>query len=268
MSTRWRQRRIDVGWGRMSAQVAGDGPPVLLLHGLGGSGRYWAALAPHLARDRTLVAPDLAGFGRSDKPDADYSREFHLDSLERLLDELGIGGPLAVAGHSMGGVVAGLLAARRPDRIESLAIVASPFPRPQTRPYGPPQGGSQLLLYRTVQHLLPYISPFIRRPAIPRAVVADYLRHTLHSYRRTAEALVWDVAAVPELEGLRGLTAPQLLLYSETDSTIARDSLDSWRRVLPGAAVRLTGGGHQLLLHGGFAELARWLRPGTAEQVA
>ena len=269
MSEAWHHRRVPLAWGRLSVQVAGAGPPVLLLHGLGGSGRYWAGLAPHLAARRTLIAPDLAGFGRSDKPDLDYSREFHLEALDGLLTGLGVEGPVSVAGHSMGGVLAALFAARRPEGVTALALAAAPFPRAQERTYGPPHGRGRLFAYRTVQFLLPMIAPLVRSHTFPRAVVADYMRHTVTSYGRTSQALIWDVSALPELDGLRRLDGvPQLLMYSTEDRTIARDSLERWHALLPHAETLVVAGGHQLLLRGGFSGLAEWLSRPAASRVA
>ncbi len=241
-------------------QVSGDGPPLLLLHGLGGSGRYWAGIGPLLAETRTLIAPDLAGFGRSDKPRIDYTRDFHVHTIEALLAALEVDGGVDVAGHSMGGVLAAIFAARHPDRVDSLAVVASPFPRRQVHPLRIPRGLAGRLVYRTLQRLLPLVSPVVRSPVFPRAVIADYLRHTVGSYRGTSDALIWDPSVAEELatldEALAG--SPQLLLYSSEDTTIGPDSLDRWQAVLPHAEVVLMPGAHQLLLRDHFATLAGW----------
>ncbi|MEO8897741.1 MAG: alpha/beta fold hydrolase [Candidatus Dormibacter sp.] len=269
MSQAWRRQRVRLRWGRLNVYVAGDGPPLLLLHGLGGSGRYWAGLAPHLAATRTLIAPDLAGFGRSDKPSVDYSRAFHVDSLDALLEALGVATPLALAGHSMGGVLAALFAARHPERIESLALAAAPFPRPQTHPSRLPGGVAGRAFYSFVQTTLPLVSPLVRSQTYPRAVIADYLRHTRASYRLSSRSLIWDVGVIDELAGLRSCDSlPALLMYSADDRTIASDSLQRWQQVLPRAETLLVAGGHQLLLRGGFSDLAQWVARPMASRVA
>jgi pimeloyl-ACP methyl ester carboxylesterase len=260
MGVTWNHRRVRLPWGRLSVYIAGEGPPLLLLHGLGGSGRYWAGIAPLLARRRALIAPDLPGFGRSDKPPLDYSRNFHVTAVADLLAALGIGDEVDIAGHSMGGILGALFAARDPCRAASLALVASPFPRRQTRPYGTPHGPARLTAYRALQRILPIISPLVRSSTFPRAVIADYLRHTVDSYERTSNALIWDPSVADELAGLGAAmqARPQLLLYSNEDRTIAPDNLERWRAVLPGAEVRVIAGAHQLLLRDHFATLAGW----------
>jgi pimeloyl-ACP methyl ester carboxylesterase len=256
-------------WGRLTVYVAGDGPPLLLLHGLGGSGRYWAGLAPELAATRTLIAPDLAGFGRSDKPRSDYSRAFHLDNLDAVLAALRVDGHLALAGHSMGGVLAALFAAQNLHRVDALAMAAAPFPRAQEHPHRTPGGRAGRAFYSFVQWTLPLVSPLVRSSTYPRAVIADYLRHTRDSYRLTSRSLIWDAGVIDELGGLRSCdSVRQLLLYSEEDRTIAADSLQLWQQTLPQAELLLVRGGHQLLLRGGFVDLATWLERPLASRVA
>jgi pimeloyl-ACP methyl ester carboxylesterase len=260
MSAVWRERRIPLSWGRLSVQVAGTGPPLLLLHGLGGSGRYWAGIAPLLAGSRTLIAPDLAGFGRSDKPRLRYTADLHLEAIDSLLVTLQVEGQVAVAGHSMGGILAALWASRHPPAVQSLAVVAAPFPRQQVRPHGVPGGHMRRGTYHLVQRLLPLVSPLVRSATYPRAVIADYLRHTVDSYQQSSQALIWNPAVAEELNGLSEALGhrPNLLLYSSDDTTIAGDSLVRWHAVLPRAEVLVVPGAHQLLLRDHFAGLAGW----------
>lgn len=239
--------------------TAGEGPPLLMLHGLGGSGRYWGGIAT-VAPERRIIAPDLPGFGHSDKPRVDYSRDFHVGALDDLLAALGVEGRLDVAGHSMGGILAALFAARHPERVNTLALVASPFPRQQLHPYRLPRGAVGHTVYRAIQTLVPLVSPVVRSATFPRAVIADYFRHTIDSYQRTSDALLWDPRLGDELSALaanlRG--RPQLLLYSDEDRTIGPDNLGRWRVVLPQAEVRIVVGAHQLLLRDRFATLVGW----------
>jgi pimeloyl-ACP methyl ester carboxylesterase len=100
----------------------GEGPPLLLVHG-GGSKLDWRANLEPLSRRFRVVAPDLPGFGRSDKPERDYTLEFYDEFLGALVRHLGVA-RIALVGHSMGGLVAARFAVMRPDVVERLVLVA------------------------------------------------------------------------------------------------------------------------------------------------
>ena len=90
---------------RRAYRIAGRGPAVLLLHGIGDSSRTWIDLITRLARDHTVIAPDLLGHGASDKPRADYSVAAYANGMRDLLGVLDID-RATVIGHSLGGGVA------------------------------------------------------------------------------------------------------------------------------------------------------------------
>ncbi|MEE9219373.1 MAG: alpha/beta hydrolase [Acidobacteriota bacterium] len=101
--------------------------PVLFLHGITGSHRYWRRKAAPLARRFRLILPDLPGFGRSPKPDVRYTPEFYREALRGLLVRLGLGcGPLSIVGHSLGSIIAAEYAARYPRGIERLVLLSTP----------------------------------------------------------------------------------------------------------------------------------------------
>ena len=84
---------------------AGEGPALLFIHGIGDSSETWSRVLPILARDHTVIAPDLLGHGRSDKPHADYSVAAYANGMRDLLGVLGVD-RVTVVGHSLGGGVA------------------------------------------------------------------------------------------------------------------------------------------------------------------
>jgi pimeloyl-ACP methyl ester carboxylesterase len=254
-------------WGRLRVWTAGSGPVVVAIHGLGGSGRYFDGLAS-AARDRfTVVAPDLGGFGHSDKPPLDYGRPFHLENLDAAVEEAAPGGRVVLVGHSLGGVLAALWTARRPERVAALALVATPFPaRDRSMPpssrrtHDADRRPRRRLTYRAVQAAWPVITLPVRSRTFPRAVIADYLRHTLPSYWGTARAVLWDPSTEAELAGLAAWPgAPALILTAPDDRSVATGDGDRWAALLPRAERRSAAGGHQLLLRTRFAALLPWL---------
>jgi pimeloyl-ACP methyl ester carboxylesterase len=103
---------------------AGDGPVVLLIHGITSSSRTWRAVMPALAEHYTVIAPDLLGHGQSAKPRGDYSLGAYASGIRDLLVALGV--PRAtVVGHSLGGGVAMQFTYQFPDRVERLVLVDS-----------------------------------------------------------------------------------------------------------------------------------------------
>ena len=109
---------------RVNFNIAGQGPLVVLIHGVAGRAGQWDATAQLLAESYTVVAPDLLGHGESAKPRGDYSLGAHASGIRDLL--LGLGFERAsVVGHSLGGGIAMQLAYQYPERCERLVLVSS-----------------------------------------------------------------------------------------------------------------------------------------------
>ena len=108
--------------GEFRALTWGDGPETMLfLHGLTAMAEVWGPTVSHLPGGRRYVALDQRGHGRSPKPESGYGPSTYLrDALEVIAR---IGGPVHIAGHSMGGRIALLLAARHPEALHSAAII-------------------------------------------------------------------------------------------------------------------------------------------------
>ncbi|MCX4578826.1 alpha/beta hydrolase [Streptomyces sp. NBC_01571] len=117
------QHRVVHGY-RRAYRVAGEGPALVLIHGIGDSSATWADLIPDLARTHTVIAPDLLGHGASDKPRADYSVAAYANGVRDLLTTLDIESATLV-GHSLGGGVAMQFAYQFPDRTERLILVSA-----------------------------------------------------------------------------------------------------------------------------------------------
>jgi 3-oxoadipate enol-lactonase len=133
---------IDTGGIRLAYRLSGpaSAPPLVLLHALGEDSSGWEEIASALAKSWRVYSVDLRGHGRSDWPGT-YSIQLMADDMLRFLDALGLD-RIALAGHSMGGVVSYVLASQHPERIARLVLEdpAPPWPRPPrfpARPDGP-----------------------------------------------------------------------------------------------------------------------------------
>lgn len=109
---------------RRAYRIVGEGPVVLLLHGIGDNSTTWSEIIPHLARRHTVIAPDLLGHGCSDKPRADYSIAAYANGMRDLLTVLGVE-RATVIGHSLGGGVAMQFSYQFPQMVERLVLVGA-----------------------------------------------------------------------------------------------------------------------------------------------
>ncbi len=118
------ERRISIDGLETRYLAAGEGPPLVLLHGAGQSAIDWSRVLASLRRRHRVYAPDLPGAGDSAKPPADYSSAFYARFVAAFLDRLGTG-PVALAGNSFGGLVALRLALHAPERVTALGLIDS-----------------------------------------------------------------------------------------------------------------------------------------------
>jgi len=102
----------------------GEGPPLLLLHGFGGDINIWVFNQEALSADRTVYALDLPGHGQSSKDVGEGDLDSLVDAVAGFMDTQGIE-KAHIFGHSMGGAVAGSFAIKHPERVQSLALIAS-----------------------------------------------------------------------------------------------------------------------------------------------
>jgi pimeloyl-ACP methyl ester carboxylesterase len=120
----FRVRYVTVHGYRRAYVKAGTGPVLLLIHGIGDSSDSWRPVLEQLAQHHTVVAPDLLGHGRSEKPRADYTVAGYANGMRDLLSVLEID-RATVVGHSLGGGVAAQFAYQFPERCERLVLVGS-----------------------------------------------------------------------------------------------------------------------------------------------
>src|SRR6476660_2855168 len=109
---------------RRAFRVAGSGPAILLIHGIGDNSTTWSTVQSKLAQRFTVIAPDLLGHGKSDKPRADYSVAAYANGMRDLMSVLDIE-RVTVVGHSLGGGVAMQFAYQFPQLVDRLIVVGS-----------------------------------------------------------------------------------------------------------------------------------------------
>lgn len=120
-------REITTRGATIHVRLGGTGPAVVLLHGFGDTGDMWAPLAANLARDHTVIVPDLRGMGLSSRPASGYDKKTQAGDIADVMDALKIQRTDVVA-HDIGNMVAFSLAAQYPQRVTRLVLMDLPIP--------------------------------------------------------------------------------------------------------------------------------------------
>jgi pimeloyl-ACP methyl ester carboxylesterase len=120
-------RDITTNGATIHVRHGGSGPAVLLVHGYGETGDMWIPLAAALAKDHTVIVPDLRGLGLSSKPAGGFDKKNQASDMAGVLDALHVARADVVA-HDIGNMVAFQLAARFPERVRKLVVIDAPEP--------------------------------------------------------------------------------------------------------------------------------------------
>jgi pimeloyl-ACP methyl ester carboxylesterase len=120
----FRERFLDVRGAKTRYFVAGDGPPIVLVHGLTGAAANWVEIAPSLARDHRVLIPELPGHGGSSPLPATPGIDALADRVHDAAADEGML-PAVYVGHSLGGLVALRLGIRRPETVKGIVLVGA-----------------------------------------------------------------------------------------------------------------------------------------------
>jgi pimeloyl-ACP methyl ester carboxylesterase len=120
-------RDIETNGATIHVRFGGQGSAVVLLHGYGETGDMWGPMAEDLARDHTVVVPDLRGLGLSSKPEGGYDKKTQAGDVAGVLDALGIDSADLVT-HDIGNMVGYAFAVQHPDRTTRLVVIDAPVP--------------------------------------------------------------------------------------------------------------------------------------------
>ena len=238
-----RSRHVQAGPYRLHYLEAGAGPPLLLVHGLGSSATQdWGQLIAPLGRRFHVFAPDLPGFGESERPaGADYSIPMQVEAVRGFMDGVGLG-KARVAGLSMGGWIACRLAGSHPERVERLVVVDAPGMRPD----GPPIP-AEVLLPRDVDGVRRLAAAVRHKAPVPPSFVArDILERRLREEWVVRRALESMAAGRDWLNGTLGRAdMPVLVVWGKQDRLIPVDYAAPLAAEFPRAELKvLDGCGH------------------------
>jgi 3-oxoadipate enol-lactonase len=239
---------------RLAATVAGQGPPLLMIPGLGSSRRIYAPLLPRLAERLRVVVLDPRGIGESTVTPGPYTMAQLADDAVAVLDAAGLA-KAAVWGASMGGMVAQHVALRHPGRVSRLLLACTQCGGPHAVP--PTREAAVALMgggartpgdaYRIACGVL-YAEDW--RAAHPEAVDAEVAERERHPVRGGVFAA--QGAAVrghDTWEALAGLGMPALVLHGTADAVVPPQNGEVLARRIPGARLHLLEGRGHLFFH-------------------
>src|SRR5262245_17852766 len=203
----------------------GDGPAVLLLHGGGATHHEWARLLPLLARRHRVIAPDLPGFGQTDRPREGYVRTTLARALVELVKALGEE-RLAVVGHALGGFLAIELGAAWPYTVARLALLSplvgglDGLGRATT--VDEAMAERQLYGDGSIAHALEASQQFIRSAEARQWYRESLREHAVRSDPAAVGDLLVNAGQVDDGLMLRAFRCPTLVVRPELDATLAR----------------------------------------------
>jgi pimeloyl-ACP methyl ester carboxylesterase len=235
----------EIDEGRLRCQVAGQGDPIIFVHGFGLDLRMWDGEVERFARDYTVVRYDLRGFGRSSLPTTPFT---HYDDLRKLFEQLGLA-PAHIVGLSMGGAVAVDFALTHPELVRSLVLVDSFISgfkweknevEMRSAHAAAERGGVEA--GRAAWLANPVFAPSLRKVEVAvrlQAMIADY--SGWHLVNTSPQRPLQP----PAVQRLSSITARTLVVVGALDLPDFRTIAERLAREIPGAqSLVIAGAGH------------------------
>jgi pimeloyl-ACP methyl ester carboxylesterase len=240
--------RVPIDGSEMTYVDIGTGPPMVFVHGLGGSWQNWLENIPHFAATHRCIAMDLGGFGESEPVAGDVSIERFARSVAELLETLGIASAVVV-GNSMGGFIALELTIRFPQLVERLVLVSAAVLWQEYRrakPLVAVAGATEGTLGRAIIGLQPRLAsrPRLRAVALraggfyaPQKLSRELQRELILTARRTEGFLpaLQALASYSLRDDLEQVRTPTLIVWGDRDPLVGVSHARELERLIPGA---------------------------------
>lgn len=225
-------------------------PPLFYLHGTN-LGNLWLDYHQALAQHFHLFAPDIPGFGLTERPDWMRDMSDYILFFRDLLNELGLDRVMLV-GHSLGGWMAAEIVVWFPERVKKLALSNAVGIRVKGSPIAD-------IFAMNAQELVAacFDNPMAAMPLMPAEFTIDYLL-TQYKERTTLASLAWNPSYDRKLERrLAGITCPTLVIWGENDRLVPPVYGDTFHRLITNSQlVKLEGTGHMPM----FEKHEEWAR--------
>ncbi len=223
------ERSVQVGTHRVVYLEGGKGETLLLVHGFGGDKDNWTRMAKYLTSNFRVIAPDLPGFGESDRKDTEnYNIQNQTTRLEDFAKKLGIE-RFHLAGNSMGGWISAWYAVRYPQKVISLILINSAgvtSPEKSEHAINIAKGYNALLVNNVDDYdrLIKFI--FVNPPYIPGPLKKHFAAAAVRN--RAFNERIYDHISKEKLgleSHLKKITAPTFIVWGDTDRVIHPSSV-------------------------------------------
>lgn len=240
-----------LGTTRVDYVELGEGPPLLLVHGLGGSWRNWLENLPYFARNHRVVALDLPGFGTSPMPPEPITISAFGELVVAFADRLGLGPDTALVGHSMGGFISTEAVTEAPERFSSLTLVAAAGITFATM--GDRRKSVTAGLLRMMRPLMANrMESNMRRKRLRAASFSNVIAHPslidreilweLANYAYTSPGFIRSLDALygyDSRERLAEIRLPTLVMWGRKDRTVPVKAAHAYAASIPGAELSI-----------------------------
>lgn len=259
-----RRHTVQVGDHRVAYSEGGKGEPVVLLHGFGASSDNWNRIAGRLTRRYRVIAPDLPGWGQSTRTDsASYAYPQQIERLHQFLSALGLR-RVHLIGHSMGGFIASAYAARYPEEVITLGLIAPhgvAEPQPSELALSVAAGDNWLVATSVPEFERLLNKVFAKRPYLPRSVFRLFAGYAIRGSAKSSRIFAEMQSNDPTLESrLSRINAPTLIIWGDQDRVLHVSCAEVFRTGIKSSELLvLPGTGHMPLIESARECATAWL---------
>jgi len=260
----FRRKAVKVDNHRVAYSEGGKGEPVVLVHGFGASSDNWNRMAGRLTKKYRVIAPDMPGWGQSTRIDsASYAYPEQVERLHGFVAALGLR-RFHLIGHSMGGFISSTYAARYPEEVITLGLlaphgVAEPQPSELALSVA---AGDNWLVARSVpefERLLDKV--FAKRPYLPKSVFKLFAAYAIRGSAKSSRIFADMQSNDPPLEArLPLIKAPTLIIWGEQDRVLHVSGSEVFRQGIGNSELLvLPGVGHMPLIESARECATAWM---------
>jgi pimeloyl-ACP methyl ester carboxylesterase len=231
---------VDIG------SPAGDEPPAVLVHGLGGCWQNWLENIPRLAQERRVIAMDLPGFSFSEMPNEDITISNYARTVVELMDAVGVDQPAALIGNSMGGFISAEIGIKFPDKCRQIVLVSAAGIT-TTHVRRRPALTAARVLAATTNMVLARRESLVKRRVSRHALLGYVFRHPTRIKSDLAYNIMYGAGSPGFLGALEAcltydfrdrlgeVKCPTLLVWGTDDNLVPVADADEFERRIPNA---------------------------------